>query len=1616
MKVDVGDVVQERFLVKRPLGQGGMARAFLVEDRLWGTTVALKLLESPDPDMHDALRFEFGTLRSLSHPRLARVHDFLSMDTKEGRLGLYTADYIEGDTLAEHARGGRWFDLRAPICDALEALAILHAVGVCHGDVKPANILVSREGRGVLIDLGCARPIGSSLQADSEGSQTVSGTPGFIAPEVLAGGTPDGRADIFAAGVMLDELFGSLVEPPPEEVRALARRMRSPRVEERPTGVGEVLQLLGVEPATIHPVAGHLGRFVGRSAELRILRQAIDGLLKGEGESPFFHLVGPRGIGRTRMLREVTWLAGSSCRVIEANAAEQAPLARLVAATVGGSPDESPSPLAAFDLIADFLKDSDADPILWAIDDAHLLDEEQTTLLEACSRLIEPGSPLLIVATGLPGLALQGARVVELDPLGDGDLRDWLSPALSERSRGHIMRLSAGRPAMVRAFLQRLVSGTTTEESLSHSKSGDVMSLRGLFDSVSAAAQRALALLTIFEGGLREQDLESFEISREMLEESRDQGLAERSGSLWKSVHPVDGEALLENLDEELLSRLHASVSSWLGERFQAGGGSEIAARQVRHLALAGEIEKAKNLLGEREALYASAPRAWCDAARALAVITDDVEVALATAGLERAAGELRQARERLEALLGQELSISLRARARVELGACLLRLGRTDDAISQLEVARRTAPSADLEAPAANYLARALTSIGRYTEATAVAESGLENCTDPLHKADLLEASGVASSYTKEQGRAEERLSQASSILADGEDSRRLVRAYLSQGVVAHNTGDLVLASDVNGRALDHAERHGLVDQIATAALNLGTARHGRGQWSEALCSYERGLRVATALGQGATEALLRFNLCKLYCDLGALDRALDMASRCDVLSERVGLTVLTAATDSIRSDVATARGDYRGARAFLQRARDGFELQGSDRDLAELAIQLAEVEILADNHDEAERVIDRARTRLRDCEALDVEQRCHLATARLDRARGEGAIPAVEEISREARRLRRTDLEAESQALLADLWGDRQAGALAAKHRRSARELWERGAASLPPALREAFWSLPRHAAVIDDIPPQAGESSSHSGDSRLGRLLEINKRLNSSLDTSRVLRLAMDAAIELTRAERGFLLLRGVRRAGKAEAYERSGELKVAVARNFDREHLERSAMKFSRGIAEGVLESGEPLVTADAQTDERLDTKHSVHAMNLRSVVCVPVGSPTGVLGALYLDNRFQRGLFTVEDRDLLLAFADQVAIALTNAELHDRLRRRNRELEKQRKRVDELLRGQADEIERLTEEVERRKVARDHRFDYGAIVGSSRVMENVFAVLDRVIDTGLPILIQGESGTGKELVARAIHENSPQRASGCTKLVSINCGALPESLLESELFGYERGAFTGAERPREGLIVQAGGGTLFLDEVGEMPTAMQVKLLRVLQEHEVRPLGSSDVVPVEFRLVCATNRTLREEVSQGRFREDLYYRISAVEVTVPPLRARGEDVPELVSHFLARIAEGMDRAEPEVTRGALQKLMDFDWPGNVRQLEHALTRATVMAEGARITARDIELPRGDPAPAVGLSRREFRRAEAKKIAEALVAHRWNVSKVSRALGIPRPTLYRRIERYGLSSKK
>jgi two-component system NtrC family response regulator len=307
--------------------------------------------------------------------------------------------------------------------------------------------------------------------------------------------------------------------------------------------------------------------------------------------------------------------------------------------------------------------------------------------------------------------------------------------------------------------------------------------------------------------------------------------------------------------------------------------------------------------------------------------------------------------------------------------------------------------------------------------------------------------------------------------------------------------------------------------------------------------------------------------------------------------------------------------------------------------------------------------------------------------------------------------------------------------------------------------------------------------------------------------------------------------------------------------------------------------------------------------------------------------------------------------------------------------------------------------------------FEGIIGESPQIQRIFAMVRKVAKTDAPVLIEGESGTGKELIARAIHrsgETSPGRP-----FVAINCGAIPENLLESELFGHEKGSFTGAEAQKKGKIEYADGGTLFLDEVGELPLLLQVKLLRFLQERQVERVGGRAPIPVTARVIAATNRELKQEIAGGRFREDLYYRLGVVTMVAPPLRDRGEDIATLANFFLTLFAGQYRRAVHGFRTDAMVALRNYAWPGNVRELENRVKRAVIMCEKKSLTPADLDLP-SPTEERNGSSLRDVRSAaEREHIVKTLGRWDWNITKAAQEMGISRPTLHDFIKKYNIS---
>jgi transcriptional regulator with GAF, ATPase, and Fis domain len=477
---------------------------------------------------------------------------------------------------------------------------------------------------------------------------------------------------------------------------------------------------------------------------------------------------------------------------------------------------------------------------------------------------------------------------------------------------------------------------------------------------------------------------------------------------------------------------------------------------------------------------------------------------------------------------------------------------------------------------------------------------------------------------------------------------------------------------------------------------------------------------------------------------------------------------------------------------------------------------------------------------------------------------------------------------------------------------------------------------------------------------------RVRDLCHQLAEEADPSVLLPRILDAGMELTQAERGFLVLVRTEPGG-------GFDLAVREARGFDQAALSGPEGSLSRTVVQRVLRRGDQgLVTTSAEDADVIDAS-SVQARQVLSIICAPMRLRGETRGVLYFDHRAQAAAFTSDHLPLLQTFADQAALAL-------------------------------ETVHRDPGDTARDRLAWEQR-----LVGASPVMVQLRDQVARVARSAELVLIRGQSGVGKELVARAVHDLGPYPDE---PFLSESCAALSDDVLESELFGHTRGAFTGATDERPGLFRLAERGTLFLDEVGDMSPGMQAKLLRVLQEGSVRPVGAADRQPVACRVVAATRRDLETLVAEGGFREDLFYRLDVLRVHVPPLRERSEDVPLLMRHFAQ--SEGV--ASLELTSTARDRLTAYTWPGNVRQLANEVRRLVSVQGLTRVTVQDLSPEvregRGVARADGGLSGKTLPQVEREMLETALRACQGNKSRVARQLGIPRTSLYHLLERHGL----
>ena len=491
----------------------------------------------------------------------------------------------------------------------------------------------------------------------------------------------------------------------------------------------------------------------------------------------------------------------------------------------------------------------------------------------------------------------------------------------------------------------------------------------------------------------------------------------------------------------------------------------------------------------------------------------------------------------------------------------------------------------------------------------------------------------------------------------------------------------------------------------------------------------------------------------------------------------------------------------------------------------------------------------------------------------------------------------------------------------------------------------------------------------------------LFEIGKRLLAESDVDKLLTVAIDLAIELSGAERGMIIL-----------FDSKGQNLFEAARNLQKEDIAHPEFEISRTIIEKVKAEKGSICLRNALADPGYRKSKSVARLKILSVICVPLKYEEDVFGVFYLDNRTVRGAFEPETCAFFVdQFADFISLAAYQALERKRLRNHVHELE-------QALRG---------------------KYQFGFIVGHDPRIVEILKLTAQVADSDATVLIQGESGTGKELIARALHYNSHRKEK---RFVAINCAALPENLLESELFGHVRGSFTGAIKDKAGWFETANDGTIFLDEVSEMPPHLQVKLLRVLQNGEYSRVGSTEIRHCDVRIIAAASRDLQKLVQQEKFREEFYYRLNVVEIMLPPLRDRKGDIPVLAQHFLNKYRAKYGKPNLRLSQQAESLLLDYSFPGNVRELENIVQRAVVLAEADVIEPHHLPPNLSEVSKTTTMKKplASFKAAkqqaveafESDYIIDCLKASHGNISHAAQAAGIDLKNFYDKMRKYGI----
>ncbi|MFO1462880.1 MAG: sigma 54-interacting transcriptional regulator [bacterium] len=1662
------------FRLEKSLGSGGLGEVFLASRD--GKPFALKFLKSGlDAGALAWFHREVRCLSQLSHPNLVRILDFFVPERSGYPAPCFVMEYLEGGTLEGLAPDDP--RLKDFFLQACLALHYLHSKGILHRDLKPGNLFLTRQGQIKVLDFSLSIP-----REEGRVPTEAAGTYPFMAPETFLGKFSE-RSDLFALGALfyktatghwpyskpLSANHARGLPPPrpardfnsllPEYFSDLLSRLLEKDPAQRPSSAWTLLKYLALHSDSAHrlladPVAGlgpQLLPLLGRQREIA----ALDGFLQRQRQGlRAVILRGPTGVGRSRFLEELRWrylLQGWQVVALAPELGEG--LIRRLASGLGKEIGEGPAAALA---LAESIKNSEA-ARLWI----HCQDLEQWSASQlqelawllkvfrqknlSLGLALEINQELGDLDTLLPAAKDHLAETFDLE-LGDLSLTDTerlisefdlLSKLPAEEIR-ELARASGGRPLLaVESARTRLEVGELKEAQPPLPKNlRQACQLK--LERLSPAARAGLAVLSCAwlladAKTLKEVTGEDSSALPELMQAGLVAAPLESEQAL-RLQHPSLRPLLLDLLESVEQTTAHRRWKVWLEARLAAHREDEDATLALIHHTLE---------LGDGQTLAAwgfpalfilerrrDLPRALEWSGRLLQLPPGGIDPCALHAF--RAPLFYRLARYP-EALDSYRQWFALRAddesrlqkvkfhyycglvhftaqegdAARADLQACLaasdpekfhavrpyqaqaLQLlaslatgeGHWEQAWEQL---RQAASWALSDKSLAGQIQLRLGEIAlrtlRWDAARLCFEKARALFSESAVPLSAMLAENSLAALEKESGHLTKALSHCEAAIRNAEaagEHGAWARYLSNRGLILAELGRLGEAREAIRQSKDFLELFASEQEIGTAEIQeaeLHFLSGNRQRFEEAFQDLVKKKPTLLRHGLWNSALLLRAHAALWHGDLGVADLLLAELEASPTLTplERnaAGIARLQA-THWVRQ----LRPEEVAKLTPVEHGAEAIKLEGDWPGLFQFLGRAPE-ENSAETYQSLVRgILDLQNPFLRQLELFHLQ--VYFQRHQLD-----GFVFRLQELR-------------ESQ--------------------------WAGSLSSLPEEMRMDFQKnmnlidadQAMQAPLVPAAPkPAATVAAAETGglsETKFRQFCEISNQLAHKSELKEILAGVMDAALLLSGAERGFLILQG----GKETSLAIPG-YEIRVARHLNPQALQSKDFEFSWTVVKRAVAEGSPILTQNALEEEGFRDLTSVHALQLRSVLVLPLESQGKVLGVIYLDNRHQAGSFQPADLPILLGFANQASAAIVKQQILE-------ELQAVKSKLEVKVQDQEQRIEVLSEELSQ---SRDQlKYEYREIIGSSPAMMQVFKLLDHVSKTKIPVWILGESGTGKELIARSLHENSPRKSQ---PFIAENCGSIPENLLESELFGHKKGSFTHADRDRVGLFEQANGGTLFLDEVADMPMPMQIKLLRVLQEEEIRPVGSNKKVPIDVRLVTASNRDLAVLVEKGSFREDLFYRINGMTIHLPPLRERREDIPALVHYLMKRMAKRYQLPPCKVSEEALEFLMAQDWPGNIRQLEGVIRNSMMFADGKMLTAKILksngllqarrkggspQAAAASPAPLASDKEGEERR----KLIECLRRHNLDKKLVAEELGITPKSVYMRMAKLGIPKK-